>query len=1179
MSRNRTWRRVVRVLGLAAVIVLPLAVANATPEETAAPWAARHIPADPPAQRTAAVRPSAQRATAPAEPKFEVVPQIPHTQHVAAVAFSPDGTLALSGSRDNTLKLWDVSSGRLLRTFEGHINRIESIAFSPDGNQVLSGAADNTLKLWDTATGQLLRTFYGHSQVVLSVAFAPDGRTVLSGSDDKTLKLWDASTGELIRTFEGHSQGVTAVAVSSDGKRALSGSSDNTLKLWDIASGQPVKTLSGHTRRVLSVAFAPNGRRALSSSSDKTLKVWNLASGQAANTLKITTGWMNSASFSPSGRQAIAGGDTIRLWDVASGQLVKSFKGHIGNVESVVMSPDGKQVLSGATDRALKLWDTASGQLLKTFEGHSVAVETVAFSPDGRQVLAGRGNNAIELWDAKTGQLAAVFKGHTGAVRAAAFTSDGAGVVSASNDNTLKLWDAITGEPIHSFTGHGYRVTSLAFTRDGQRLLSGSLDRTVKLWETATGQLLKTFTDPGGGVEAVAISPDGRLAVSGSVDRTLKVWDVESGQIVKTLKGHTLAIKSVTFSTDGSKLLSAANTVTLWDIATGRAIKTFKGHSERIYSAAFSPDGRHIVSGGFDNTVKVWDASSGALLKTLKGHSGPVKSVAYSYNGTQIISGSEDTTTRIWDAATGKELVRMLTTPTGEWLAMTPAGFFDASDGGLGMLSVVRGPVIYSIEQFRDQLQRKDLVQAVLTGDPLRLYEDAVSKLNLQKIVDSGPAPTVELFEDGIERAEDSVRIKVRLFNNEGGGIGERLIWRVNGKTQGQTEPPELKDRDGSGDPVVVTQALRFDPARENTVIVTAYNKAGLLSSTPLVIRIDKYGATPASEPRPRMFILAVGVNGYTEPALTPLKLAVNDVQSLARSIKLVAEAGGYENAAIVERVEADATREKIATAFADIAAQAGRQDTLIVLLAGHGKSTAGRYYYLPHNTRFGNGRNLTTEGIPTELWQRWIASVQVERKLLIIDTCESSGAVTMIRGSATELARETAVEHIQRSLGESVITAAREVAYEASGLGHGVLTYAVLDALSRSPEHGGLIKVKDIDAFVVREVPRLSEQLSGLRQEPFDKIVGDFPVGAPKPEAGPGKREAAPVQQGRYILFSREPVAVRGKPEADAEVVMQLKAPAEIQVFEFRDNWVLIGRGGSKLGYVPSDIVQKMEE
>src|SRR5262245_23307237 len=170
--------------------------------------------------------------------KIEIVPKIPHTGWVESVALSPDGTRVLSGSLDNTLKLWDGASGRLLRTFGGHSNGVKSVAFSPDGTRLLSSGWDNTLKLWDASTGQLLRTFEGHSSSVFAASFSPDGTGLLSGSSDKTLKLWDPATGKLVRTFKGHSQSVVSVAYSPDRRYLLSGSSDKTLKLWDATTGR-----------------------------------------------------------------------------------------------------------------------------------------------------------------------------------------------------------------------------------------------------------------------------------------------------------------------------------------------------------------------------------------------------------------------------------------------------------------------------------------------------------------------------------------------------------------------------------------------------------------------------------------------------------------------------------------------------------------------------------------------------------------------------------------------------------------------------------------------------------------------------------------------------------------------------------------------------------------------------
>jgi len=218
--------------------------------------------------------------------------------------------LALSGSDE--LKLWEVATGRQLRTFKGHSWHVNSVAFSPDGKLVLSGSEDNTLKLWEVATGRELRTFKGHFAWVSSVAFSPDGKLALSGSalsgfEDNTLKLWEVATGRELRTvylsgnkvfgylnnffnwiknyfrislFKGHSDRVYSVAFSPDGKLGLSGSEDNTLKLWEIATGRELRTFKGHSASVYSVAFSPDGKLALSSSGDGSTRLWSIETGE-----------------------------------------------------------------------------------------------------------------------------------------------------------------------------------------------------------------------------------------------------------------------------------------------------------------------------------------------------------------------------------------------------------------------------------------------------------------------------------------------------------------------------------------------------------------------------------------------------------------------------------------------------------------------------------------------------------------------------------------------------------------------------------------------------------------------------------------------------------------------------------------------------------------------------------
>jgi WD40 repeat protein len=199
-----------------------------------------------------------------------------HSHLVTSVVYSPDGRYLASGSYDDTIKIWEVATGKQLRTLPGHSDSVRSVVYSPDGRYLASGSDDGTIKIWEVATGKELRTLTGHSNGVTSVAYSPDGRYLASGSWDDTIKIWEVATGKELRTLTGHYGEVYSVAYSPDGRYLASGSGDNTIKIWEVATGKELRTLTGHSSGVLSVVYSPDGRYLASGSWDNTIKIWRV---------------------------------------------------------------------------------------------------------------------------------------------------------------------------------------------------------------------------------------------------------------------------------------------------------------------------------------------------------------------------------------------------------------------------------------------------------------------------------------------------------------------------------------------------------------------------------------------------------------------------------------------------------------------------------------------------------------------------------------------------------------------------------------------------------------------------------------------------------------------------------------------------------------------------------------
>ncbi|MCI0683235.1 MAG: WD40 repeat domain-containing protein [Gemmataceae bacterium] len=285
-----------------------------------------------------------------------------------------------------------------LKKLEGHTDEVKSVAFSFDGRYAISGSVDQTARIWDLATGKEDKVLRGHTKQIWAVAFHPNGRQVFTASWDATARLWDAKTGNEARRFS-HRLDLNGLALSRDGNTLWTASDDQSVYMWNVATGDEIRRIPGHSAFVYTVALAPDGRRVASGSVDKTVRVVDLNTGQLVKSFEGQASAVTNVAFSPDSRYLFATGDNfVRQWEIATGKEVRRFEGHTGLVIGMALSPDGRRLLTGGDDKTIRYWDTGTGKELHKFTGHSDTVTCVAFSHDGRRALSGGFDRTVRLW-------------------------------------------------------------------------------------------------------------------------------------------------------------------------------------------------------------------------------------------------------------------------------------------------------------------------------------------------------------------------------------------------------------------------------------------------------------------------------------------------------------------------------------------------------------------------------------------------------------------------------------------------------------------------------------------------------------------------------------------------------------------------------------------------------------
>uniref|UniRef100_A0A673XEM3 F-box/WD repeat-containing protein 7 n=1 Tax=Salmo trutta TaxID=8032 RepID=A0A673XEM3_SALTR len=295
---------------------------------------------------------------------------------------------------DTNWRRGDLRSPKVLKGHDDHV--ITCLQFC--GNRIVSGSDDNSLKVWSAVTGKCLRTLVGHTGGVWSSQMRDN--IIISGSTDRTLKVWNAETGDCIHTLYGHTSTVRCMHLHE--KTVVSGSRDATLRVWNVETGQCLHVLMGHVAAVRCVQY--DGRRVVSGAYDFMVKVWDPETETCLHTLQGHTNRVYSLQFD--GIHVVSGSlDTsIRVWDVETGNCIHTLTGH----QSLTSGMELKDniLVSGNADSTVKIWDIKTGQCLQTLQGphkHQSAVTCLQFNKNF--VITSSDDGTVKLWDLKTGEF------------------------------------------------------------------------------------------------------------------------------------------------------------------------------------------------------------------------------------------------------------------------------------------------------------------------------------------------------------------------------------------------------------------------------------------------------------------------------------------------------------------------------------------------------------------------------------------------------------------------------------------------------------------------------------------------------------------------------------------------------------------------------------------------------
>ena len=629
-----------------------------------------------------------------------------HEGAVKTAVFSPDGTRVVTGSSDNTVKIWNADNGREITVADAkHDDSVVDVTFSSDGSRFLTRSLDRTVRLWEGNSGALTRVVRMPGEI-LGARFGPQGPLALVHPETGGLSVWDLDAHREIWTRSIQLGPTPRFAVAQAAPRLVLHPVAGPAQIWDLEQGRLVRELEATVGSTGASFFSADGSLLLvqgknprASSHDpsgvtdtghhdqKAFKSWVVETGSDAVRFELLHGEpVQAAIFSrDNGHLILASGRHIDVRDAAEG-TPRHAVDLSQRVSMLTLSPDQERFFAAEAERG-SLWDIKTGRRIAEFQGHGNQIETARFNADGSRIVTASRDGTARIW--RTEDID-VLPGR------AAFSADSRHLVSVF-ERAIRVWDVEGRRELES-EEHAFGAEDTVISPDGRRVakLSCSVAPEVCVWDLARERKGGVLRHGVGVVQDVRFDPadSERLAVVGRrrielhrlsvgepsaslvVEQAIgsasfnaagsrllvipdapdgtggaQVWDgVDAPQLLDGARFPTLG----SLSPDGSLALVGSadlkanhHVAELFDADTGRRLATLEGHTSELHWVAFHPDGIHLATASEDGTARLWHPD-GRSVQELSDHGGPVWGASFNADGSKLVTASADRTAILW---------------------------------------------------------------------------------------------------------------------------------------------------------------------------------------------------------------------------------------------------------------------------------------------------------------------------------------------------------------------------------------------------------------------------------------------------------------------------------------------------------------------------------------------------